>query len=240
MTSLAIAFARPAAAIGMFVAPVPPVRGVVTAVEAETFTRTIESAVLKKVVGVDVVTPRALDTKLELDLVKACDTGDDTACVVDFAQSMGVQYVLRSTLARLGDTSLLTVSLYDGRRAALLAQGQRTATATQGLLGEVPGLVLEVARAADLTVVVEKPKAPPYVAIAEVTGGSVVLLGSVATHLVSFLLIEPSYNRADFSRSDAGTWELTRPVAFGAPVVGYLVGAGLVGVGIYSLSREDP
>lgn len=239
LTSLWLACAPRAAATGMFVAPVPPAPGL-SPVEVEAFTRAIESAALKRIVGVDVVTPRALDTKLELDLVKACDSGDDSACVVDFAQAMGVQYVLRATLGRLGDASLLTVSLYDGRRAALLGQGQRTEASMERLLGVVPDLVVEVAKASGLAVVVDRPRATPYLAIAEITGGGVVLLGSAATHAVAFLLIEPAYNRADLARGDAATWELTRPLAFGAPVIGYLAGAGLVGVGLFTLMREDP
>jgi hypothetical protein len=224
---------------GMFVAPVPPARGEVTEAEADALTRAIESAVLAKVIGVEVVTPRALDAKLEIDLVRACETGDDASCVVDFAQSMGVDYVLRPSLERLGDTRVLTVSLYDGRRAALLGQGSRTGPSAERLLDDVRGLVTEVARAGGLSVVVERPRSSPVGPIAEIASGSVVLLGSAATHAVALLVVEPSYQRAEFDRDGARSWELARPVAVVAPLLGYVAGAALVGLGVLTWPSED-
>lgn len=238
MVSLLCAEAR---ATSMFVAPVAPSRGVVSESEADAMTRAVESAVLAKVVGVDVITPAALDNKLELDLINACKAGaaDDASCVVDFAQSMGVQYVLRSSLVKLDDTSVLTISLYDGRRASLLGQASRTDRSAAKLLSTVPGLVAEVAQSGGLSVVAERPRPSAAMPIAEIVGGSVVVLGSALTHVVSFLVVEPAYQRAEFDRQAAGTWEFTRPFAFAVPVLGYIGGAALIGVGVWTFPTEE-
>lgn len=237
--ALLLLFAIEARATSVFVAPVPAVRGAVTEVEAGAMTRAIESAVLARIVGVDVVTPSALDAKLEIDLVKACETGDDTSCVVDFAQSMGVQYVMRSSLTRLDGTSLLTVSLYDGKRAALLGQAQRSAPVTSALLAEARPLVVEVAQSAGLSVVMEQPKRQALVPALEIGGGLVLVLGSAATHAVSLFVIEPQYTNAEFTRDEARAWEFSRPFAYGLPLLGYIAGATLVGLGVWSWPRED-
>jgi hypothetical protein len=232
-------FAIEARATSVFVAPVPAVRGAVSETEAAAMTRAIESAVLARIVGVDVVTPSALDAKLEIDLVKACSTGDDTSCVVDFAQSMGVQYVMRSSLTRLDGTSLLTVSLYDGQRAALLGQAQRSARATSELLAQARPVVVEVAQSAGLSVVVERQKPSALVPALEIGGGALVVLGSAATHVVSLLVVEPTYADAEFTRDEARAWEFARPFAYGVPLLGYIAGATLVGIGVWTWPSED-
>ena len=236
-TSLAPLLASSTAlASTIFVAPVPGDNDGV-------LTRAVETAVLKKVAGADVVTPRALDTKLEIDLVKACNgesaSGDDASCVVDFAQGMGVDYVLRTTLAKLGDQRVMTMSIYHGHRAALLGQAQRKESSFAELVDDVPDLVKEVARSAELRVVVDDIKSPPYVAYGEVGGGVVLVAGSALAHVAAFLL-ENDYESAKYDRDTAHLWELTRPVAYGAPVLGYAVGAGLLGLGVYTLARESP
>jgi hypothetical protein len=228
-----------ARATSVFVAPVPPVRGAVSDVEAGAMTRAIESAVLARVVGVDVVTPSALDAKLEIDLVKACNTGDDASCVVDFAQSMGVQYVMRSSLTRLDGTSLLTVSLYDGKRAALLGQGQRSARATAELLKDARPLVVEVAQSAGLSVTVERPQPSAVLPVLEIAGGTAIVIGSAAAHLLSFFVFEAAYQRAEYTAEEATAWELARPAAYGLPVLGYIAGASLIGLGIWSWPPEE-
>lgn len=221
----------------IFVAPLPG-----DDPEALALTRAVETAVLKRVVDADVVTPRALDTKVELELLKACQSGDDTSCVVDFAQSMGVDWVIRPQLAALGDRVILTLSLYDGQRAALVGQGERHAPRArpEQLLEEVPDLVVEVARAGRLRVIVPRAPAPPVLAFTALGAGALVVLASAATHALTFAVLEPSYQKAEMSRDDARAWEAARPVAIGAPVLGYLGGAALLGVGVWALTREEP
>ncbi len=230
----------PAHAASLFVAPVPPPTEE-DAPAAKALTSAVETAVLKKVVEADVVTPSALDTKLEIDLVTACrGDGDDAACVVDFAQGMGVDYVVRTTLARLGHTRILTIAVYDGHRAALLGQAQRKAERAEDLVDAVPDAVVEAAKAAELRVVVERVKAPPYLAYGALAGGAVVLAGSLAAHAVALGVFEADYEKAAYTRDQARGWELARPFAYGLPVAGYLAGAGLVVVGIVALSSEGP
>lgn len=235
-----VGMATHARATSMFVAPVPAVRGAVSQAEADALSRAIESAVLARVIGIDdVVTPSALDAKLEIDLAKACTTGDDASCVVDFAQSLGVQYVMRPSLSRLDGTSMLTISLYDGKRASLLGQGMRQARETSRLLDEMRPLVAEVAQAAGLNVAVERPKPSAVPAIIEITSGSVLVVASAVTHAMSLLVVEPGYQRAEFTRDDARTWEAARPFAYGLPVLGYIAGATLIGIGVYAWPSSE-
>lgn len=233
----AVGLGTEARADRIFVAPIPG-----DDPEAAALSRSLETAVLKRVLDADVVTPRALDTQVEMELLKACRTGDDTSCVVDFAQSMGVDWVLRPQLGSVGDRAILTVSLYDGQRAALVGQGERHAPkdAPERLLEQVPDLVTEVAGAAGLRVVVPRPPAPPLVAWGAVGGGALLLVVSGATHVLAFAVFEPSYEKAEMTRDQARAWELARPAAYAAPVLGYLGGAALLGWGAWAFASEEP
>jgi hypothetical protein len=236
----ALLVAIPAHATSIFVAPVPS-GGAGGDDTAQVLTRTIETAVLQKLVGVDIVTPRALESKLDADLAKACTgEGDDASCVVDFAQAMGVDYVMRTQLAHLGDARVLTISLYSGKRAALIGQAQKKATRIEELVDDAPNLVAEVAKAADLRTVVEAPKTVPYLAYSEIGGGAVVLLASAATHAIAFGLVEPAYEKASFDKNGDELWEnLARPTTYIVPFVGYAAGIGLVWLGFASLPAES-
>lgn len=158
----------PAEASSIFVGPVPG-----DSDSSRALTSAIETAILKTALDANVVTPRALDSQLEIDLAKACVTdGDDAACVVNFAQALGVDYVVQSRLGRLGDLSLLTIAIYDGKKAGLLAQGVRRAPSHRPdvLLDGVDGLVAELALAANLRVADESSGPPPVAAYAELSG----------------------------------------------------------------------
>jgi hypothetical protein len=242
------ALAAPRAqATRIFVAPVAPAgseaQGAAGDGAAAALTAAIEASVLKRIAGADVVTPRALDTQLELDLVRACRTGDDTSCVAELAEAMGVDLVLRPQLAVLGRRAILTLSLYDGARAALLGQAQRDTPRErpEELLEQVPDLVAEVGRAAGLRVITPRPKALPALALAELGAGGLLLLGAGAVHLFAFLAAEPAYQGAELSRDEARAWEVARPIAFAGPILGYLGGAALLGLGAFTLlAPEEP
>jgi hypothetical protein len=160
--------------------------------------------------------------------------------VVDFAQGMGVDLVMRGQLQHLGDQRILTISLFDGKRAALLGQAQKKAGDASGLVDQVPAMVADVAKAGNLRVVVDTVNATPYLAYSELGGGIVVGLASLAVHGFAFAIAEPAYEGATYDRSGDRAWEFARPFAYAGPVIGYIGAATLVGMGAYSLATASP
>lgn len=189
---------RPARAEKIFASPLPG-----NDAAAVALSRAIETALLNQAPDVEVTTPRAIDTQIETDLLKACQgDGDDSSCVVNFAQSMGVDLVMRPQLAALGATSILTLSLYNAKKAALVAQGQRTATKAEDLLDQVPALVAEVARAGGVRVVERRPRPTPYLAWSAIGAGGLVVATSGIVHAIAFAR-EGDYQAAKLDRPEA-------------------------------------
>ena len=194
--------------------------------------RAVESAALDHLPDVEVLTPGALEQKLELDLARACTgEGDDAACVVEFASALGVDWVLRPRLSRVGGAVHLTLSLYDGARPQLVAQASCTADAndSEGLLRQVPGLVVEVAKKARIPVL-EGSEDPPLAAMALLGAGATGLaLGAVLA--TGSAVGDLQYFDAKLDREGARTWESARLFAWGAAGACVVGGTALLVVG---------
>lgn len=197
--------------------------------------RAVESAALDHLPDVEVLTPGALEQKLELDLARACTgDGDDAACVVEFASALGVDWVLRPRLSRVGGAVHLTLSLYDGARPQLVAQASRTADAddSEGLLRQVPELVVELARKARIPVV-EGSAGPPLAALAPLGAGAAGLaLGAVLA--TGSAVGDLQYFDAKLDREGARTWESVRLFAWGAAGACVVGGTALLVAGAFA------
>ena len=218
-----------AAATRMLVAPMPgEANGGLPAVVA----RAVESAALNHLPDVEVVTPGALEQKLELDLARSCaGEGDDAACVVEFASALGVDYVLRQRLSQVGGATHLTLSLYDGARPQLLAQGSRSAASDDAdhLLDQIPALLVEVAKKARLPVD-DAQAGLPVLGLALVGGGAVGLaLGALGAGASA--LVDAQYFDAKLYRDSSRTWEGARLVSYGVAGASLVGGAALVAAG---------
>ncbi len=179
--------------------------------------RAVESAALEALPDMVVLTPAALEQQLELGLARACaGDGDDAACVVEFAAALDADWVLRPRLTEAQGSLHLTLSLFDGKRAELVAQATRSARvgAVDALTAQVPGMVVDVARKARIPVA-EAARAPSPASLALVGGGVAgVALGVIAGG--GSTLVEAQYLGARLDRGQAETWERARPFAWGA------------------------
>lgn len=227
----ALALACPAAnATRLLVAPLP---GEANGGFAAVLSRAVESAALDRLQDVEVVTPGALEQKLELDMVKACTgDGDDAACVVEFAAAMGVDYVLRQRLSEVKGDLHLTLSLYDGARAQLVAQGTRAAPADapDRLLEQVPALVVEIARKARMPVA--EDDGGPSVAGAALLGTGALGLALGVLGASGSALLDAQYFDAQLDRDGARTWEGARLFAYGAAGATAVAGVALLTTGV--------
>jgi hypothetical protein len=195
--------------------------------------RAVETAVLDRIPSLAVITPRSLGDKLEVDIVKACQGGDDASCTAQFSDALGVDLVFRPTLARLGDLVILTLSIYDVKTGAVRAQGQRRApkSAPEELLTQIPGLVEEVGARAQLPVRVTVKKPFPTGSVVSITAGSALVLGGAGLAAYG-IWQELRYQGAELSREEASSWEGARLLVFGGGAVVVVAGAVLIGYGV--------
>lgn len=230
LAALAIALAAPSArATRLLIAPLP---GEAQGGVAALLSRAVETAALEQLPDVVVVTPGAIEQKLELDLARACNgDGDDAACVVEFAAALNADFVLRQRLSEAQGALHLTLSVYDGARAELIAQGTRSAPAgeVERLAEQIPGLVVDVANKAHLPVVAAHA-GPSLAGIALVgTGAAGLALGALGAG--GTLLVEAQYLDARLDRDGARAWEGARLVAYGATAATVMAGAALMTAG---------
>jgi hypothetical protein len=196
---------------------------------AATLSHEIETSVREASADLDVVTTSAIDTKVAL----GCLTGDDTSCIVELADSAGVDAVIRSHLGHVGRETVLTLAVIDGKHASVLAQSSRRVAAnnTAHLLDELPGLAAEVLHKAGL---VSRPIAIPVTLT--VVGG--VVLAGAALGVVASTLWTLDYNNAKLTRDDAKTFESLAPVAWIGAIAGVALGATATTIGIVGLVGE--
>ena len=213
-----------------------PVRVLVAPVASEddpgsaaTLSQEIATAVREASADIDVVTTSAIDTKIAL----GCLSGDDTACIVELADSAGVDAVIRSHVGHVGRETVLTLAVIDGKHARVLAQGSRRVAAnnTAHLLDVLPDLASEVLRKAKL---IERSLAAP---IALTSVGGVVAVGA-AIGVAASAVWTLNYNNASLTRADARTYEALAPVAWIGSVAGLVAGAAVATVGIVWLVEE--
>lgn len=221
--------AAPAHATRLLIAPLPgEAQGGVAAV----LSRAVESAALDRLPDLVVLTPTALEQQLELGLARACaGEGDDAACVIEYAAALDADWVLRQRLSEAQGSLHLTLSLFDGKRAELVAQATRSAPAddVDRLTREVPALVTELAKKARIPVAVE-PLGPSPVGLALVGAGATGLaLGALAAG--GSLFVESQYLGAQLDRDGARAWEGARLLAWGASAAGVVVGGAMVTAG---------
>lgn len=227
---LACAVWAPAAhATRLLIAPVP---GEALGGAAAVMSRAVESAALEHLPDLVVLTPAALEQQLELGLARACaGDGDDAACVVEFAAALDADWVLRPRLSEAQGSMHLTLSLFDGKRAELVAQATRAAPvgSVDRLTAQVPALVVDVARKARIPVV-------PIAAGPSAAGIALVSTGAVGLALGALggggsVLMEAQYLGAKLDRDAASTWEGARLFAWGTSAACVVVGAAAVTAG---------
>lgn len=221
--------AGPVHATRLLIAPLPgEAHGGVAAV----LSRAVESAALERLPDLVVLTPAALEQQLELGLARACaGDGDDAACVIEFASALDADWVLRQRLSEVQGSLHLTLSLFDGKRAELVAQATLSAPAgdVDRLVRQAPQLVVEVARKARIPVT-EEPAGPSLAGLALVGAGATgVALGALGAG--GSLLVESQYLGAHLDRDGARSWEGARVLAWGTSAACVLAGAALVTAG---------
>ncbi len=207
--------------------------------EESPLSRAVESAVLQQAPAVSLITMRALSQQLDLNVMRACSADSDGACVTQFAEALDVDYILRPSMATLGDVVVLTLTLFDGRSAQLLAQAQRQAPANAPaqLLPQVSDIVKEVLRAGD--VLARPPPTPlPIAAITgAVVGGAGLVGGSVMLGLAAWQ--QARYQNAELNQGDAGAWEGQRLAVVPLGILLVAAGAVLTGFAVVSLVRGE-
>ncbi|MCC7069710.1 MAG: hypothetical protein IT383_00195 [Deltaproteobacteria bacterium] len=224
------AWAPSAHAARLLITPVP---GETQGGVAELMSRAVESAALEQLPDLVVLTPAALEQQLELGLARACaGDGDDAACVVEFAAALDADWVLRPRLSEAQGSMHLTLSLFDGKRAELVAQATRSARVGEvdRLREQVPGLVADVARKARIPLVA--PSAGPSVAGVALVGGGALALALGALGAGGSLLVEGQYLGAHLDRAQARTWEGARILAWGASAATVIAGAAALSAGV--------
>ena len=210
-----------------------------------TLTRATETALKAAIPDAEIVTPAALDTAIEMNAVRDCvgSTGSDgtDSCLTELADAVDVDYIARPHLGRIGDDLVLTLSILDGRRAVVLAQGLRRVSARDPaeLLDVVTGLAKEVARGADLR---STRRRPVPLAPIVVSAGGVVAVGLGALALGVRGGLAGDYERARLDRSQAQAFELIdQPFLWGGiglVVVGGGVALSGASVAVWSIVSE--
>ena len=211
----------------------------------KTLTRAVETALGAAVKDVEIVTPAALDTAVEINLARECasfsgDDGDHGAangkgaadgkgagdsCLSELADAVDVDVIARPSLGRLGSELVLTLTLLDGDKAVVVAQGLRRADkgAPEALLDQIPGLAKDVARDADLATVARRRRAVPGAAIGTALVG-VVVVGVGVGALAVRGLFSGDYASGRLDVNGARAYEsIDAPFLYG--------GIGAVGVG---------
>ncbi|MDP2340276.1 MAG: hypothetical protein Q8O67_04910 [Deltaproteobacteria bacterium] len=200
---------------------------------SQTLSRAVETAVKAALPDAEIVTTSALDTAIEMSTMRDCvgsagpDDGADS-CLSELADAIDVDYIARPHLGRVGRELVLTLSLLDGRRAVVLAQGhRRVAMDSPGaLLDVVNGLAKEVVRAADLRSDRPRARVVPITPIIA-AGGGVVGVGVGALALGVRGSLSGDYERARLDRGQAQFYELIdAPFLWGG--IGLVVVGGVV------------
>ena len=236
--------AAPAAASRLFVTPI----GFPSDAElARTLTRAVETAVVEAIPGADVTTTAALDTAVELQVIRECVSDQEQgSCISEIAQAVDVDFVVRPHLGQVGSELVLTLSVLDGNKATVLAQGnRRTALGDPArLLDVIPGLVREVADGAGLPTAPGRTDKPPADAALD-TGLhkplpalplALALVGVVGAGLgvglQAWALVQ-GYRRsqAELSAEDAAAIEQVGPAGLVGGSVLLLGGIGCAGLG---------
>jgi hypothetical protein len=200
---------------------------------SQTLSRSTESALKAAIADVEIVTTAALDTAIELSTMRDCvgsagvDEGGADSCLSELADAIDVDFIARPHLGRVGDELVFTLSLLDGHRAVVLAQGQRrvNADAPARLLDVVNDLAKEVAKEASLHRSSDRRSARvvPLTPIM-VAGGGVVGVGVGAVALGIRGAMSGDYERARLDRGAAQLYEtIDAPFLWG--------GIGLVVIG---------
>jgi hypothetical protein len=235
MGALVVALAAPAQATRIFVAPVQADDAAV----ATTWGAAVESALHEALPGVELVTRQALDAVVAVENARDCLAVDGvTSCLSELADALDVDFLARASYGRLGAQHVLTVSLVDGRRAVVVAQGQRSAVDPEVLWETVPGLVREVLEGAGL---LARPPSLLGPGVVVGAGVGVALLGAGAWLLREELA--PAYAAGRFDRSQARLFEAVEaPMLYGglgAVVVGSVVALVGVGLGAWIVASAD-
>lgn len=248
VASLFCALVAPAAQASVRVLVTPIVAGDDEAAResARTLTRSVETALRAAIDDVEIVTPAALDTQVELSVARECvaglsdDAGAVSTCMTELADAIDVDYIARPHLGRLGQELVLTLSLIAGDRAIVVAQGQRRADASspEALLDQIPGLARAVADDADLGHVRRSGRVVPVVPIV-VAGSGLVVVGAGVVGLAIRGSLSGPYGRGELGRNDARLYEgIDGPFLIGgiaAVVVGGVAAVGGAGFAIWSV-----
>ncbi len=219
---------------------------------AKTLTRAVETALAGAVKDVEIVTPAALDTAIEIESARDCvgpKESDDSkvvsSCLSELADAIDVDVIARPSLGRIGSELVLTLTLLDGERAVVVAQGQRRADkdSPEALLDQIPGLAKEVAKDADLVIAGKRKRAVPVGAIV-VAGSGAVVAGLGVGALAVRGVYSGDYERGALDRDEARAYEFI-DVPFliggiGAVVVGGVTALVAGGVAVWSaVSPEE-
>ncbi len=218
---------------------------------SRTLTKATETALQAAVPNAEIVTPAALDSAIEVSTVRDCvgpsggghaDAAADS-CLSELADAVDVDFIARPHLGRVGDDLVLTLSILDGHRAVVLAQGMRRVRAATpaALLDVVPELAIAVARDADLRAhgVRPLPVVPIVVGVSGLAGAG---LGAAA--LVIRGSMSGDYEHARLDRGQAQAYELIdAPFLWGGvglAVVGGVVALGGSGLAVWTILSEKP
>ena len=236
---LVFALAGPARAVSLFIAA-PPVSPQLTAAEAQTVSRLVETQVRTRLAEATVVTAASVNRSLELAALSSCLGGDDGSCVSELAGALGVDYIVTSHLGRVGDISLVTVSIYQAERSSVVAQASRQLRDKSAVLGALPALVDQALSEAGLMEATPASGWVPLAALGAGGAGFILLAGGAAlTHLWVWLNMAKPYRDGLLTRDEAARWEKNRAAWWALPSLGYAAGALALaagGVG-YALSE---
>jgi hypothetical protein len=213
---------------------------------------------LARSTSLEVITSADLGALVDLEAERVATGCDTTSCLAEIAGAMGTRYVVFGTVGRLGDVTLVQMSLFDSEAARPIGRKEVRATDDGALLDAVPDaarvLVSTIVAADDPLLSMNKPTAEAPVAEADegagiglvpltllLTGGGVaalsVLIGGVGT---TFFVVASS---ALTDTSGAVSADLKnnffRPlgpfgaIAGGLAIVGFGLGAAVATAGFF-------
>lgn len=182
---------------------------------------------MSKIVGFEVVSSADLRQLVEVEASKAAAGCDVSSCLADLAGAMGARFVVFGNMGRLGDLTVVTVSLFDTQQAKA-AKRERVQVRK---LEELPA-ALDGALARLMGQEVTAPAGPSPVLVGSAVGAAAGLVGTISLGAWA-LALDADLGDATGSPTKKQTALDTGPWVLGGAAVLALVtlGAGAVAVG---------